>query len=402
MARGPQKPDAVGIAPLLVPVAAAAVKALSRKRRPVAPPPPPPPPQPPPAPGLIESLTSFFSFGDVEKPKRSKKPKRSERSEIHSRAERSAVEGPEGVERTQKLLENGVGGLAFRAQAPPGSGRLVRLPFYPASPRDAISATFLNFPVPGVRILVDSGIEDSGDDPIANLVFQEVPALGITVGNLSKQVPLEVPQMEYGTYRILGLQTHEWGIYFIDNPDTTLIPLAPFWNPLLAFPTVTVGNLRLQNGRSLFLAGQNQQMAASTFAILPYDSSNGSGVIFTVAGISSAPAKRSVWERRKSRFFSGLRDNPVVERNTNVAMFAQALLNPIPAIPFPGRLCVPFSANLVAEILEDEVYGNPIVPSASARAGAQTKLSLKPGPPSSDLTPSLLLQSTRYIPPERR
>jgi hypothetical protein len=294
---------------------------------------------------------------------------------------------PIDKEQIDRYLANGTGGLGFRASSPAGSGRLCRMQFYPTQPKDAVSAVFST--VLGFRILIASGIDEPGDDPIINLAIQGLnAAFPLPPSFLSPLIPLAVPQIDYGVYRVLGLQTHEWGVSFEASLGLTALN-----GTLTTQPVVTVSALQTQNGRKL-LVTDTQGLPASTFAILPYNGDLGS-----ISGALVAPVKASIWQQRRSRFFSGLRDNPVIEQTNAVTMFAQAMVDAIPDMSFPNRMVIPFAANLVVEMLEDDVYGNPIVPSASARAGAQTKLSLRPIGRDRENRSEILVTSPRYIPP---
>jgi hypothetical protein len=262
--------------------------------------------------------------------------------------------------------------------------------FYPTQPKDAVSAVFST--ALGFRILIASGIDEPGDDPIINLAIQGLSAaFPLPPSFLSPLIPLVVPQIDYGVYRVLGLQTHEWGVSFEASLGASALN-----GSLSVQPVVTVSALQTQNGRKL-LVTDTQGLPASTFAILPYNGDLGS-ISGAFGGLPVSPVKASIWQQRRSRFFSGLRDNPVIEQTNSVTMFAQAMVDAIPDMSFPNRMVIPFAADLVVEMLEDDVYGDPIVPSASARAGAQTKLSLRPIGRDRENRSEILVTSPRYIP----
>jgi hypothetical protein len=85
----------------------------------------------------------------------------------------------------------GVGGLMFQAEGPPGLGRLVRLPFYPTN---ANAGT-----------LTSAGI---GAASTTNPVCIELPAsAGATVS--AGQHIMQTPQISWATLRIVGFETQQ-------------------------------------------------------------------------------------------------------------------------------------------------------------------------------------------------
>jgi len=89
----------------------------------------------------------------------------------------------------------GIGGLQFQAQSPPGLGRLVRLPFYPsvANPgADAFSGT-----VTGGGFGVAS---------TTNPVFIEIPT-PVAAGTSAGAHLLRTPQISWATLRIVGFES---------------------------------------------------------------------------------------------------------------------------------------------------------------------------------------------------
>ena len=83
----------------------------------------------------------------------------------------------------------GVGGLGFQVNSPPGLGRLVRLPFYPdvANARTNTSA--------GMGIL-----------SAVNPVFIEIPAAGGITAGLHV---IQTPQVSWATLRIVGFECNQ-------------------------------------------------------------------------------------------------------------------------------------------------------------------------------------------------
>jgi hypothetical protein len=243
-------------------------------------------------------------------------------------------------EKINQALVSGVGGLEFKAQSPPGAGRLVRVPFYAAAAAN--------------QWVGANGIEEPGDCPVTSLT--------LTAGQRLQEISLTTRVLDYGMYRILGVQTN-WE----RNPMVTGDLGAGF---TLGNMAVSIRNLEVYNGAELFVTEDNQCLPAATFAI--FKSSSEGGTVGGGGGVFAQVPSRT-YRRRYSRFFSGLRDNPVVGSSSQVSITVQYwMANPMPV---GSSVTLPFSCNLVAEMVEDRVFGNPVVPSASARKGAQVKAS---------------------------
>lgn len=250
-------------------------------------------------------------------------------------------------QKADQAMVSGLGGIGFRALAPPGSGRLVRIPFYPLNPLQSWTGV--------------SGIDTAGDDPVLQLT---IPA-GST---RSSKLTMLTYQFDYGAYKLLGLQTNFQGSY-----DTGMLvvqaPPAPAPGTAPLGVAISLGNLSLYNGQTLFV--QLEDMDASSFQLLPdYQSS----FITTVAGaVGSQRENPYNYLARRSRFFPGMRDYPVVFGTANVTVQVSAFI----ANPSSVAMIIPFTCYVVADLVEDYVYGDPVVGSAPARAGANVKLGAK-------------------------
>jgi len=105
-----------------------------------------------------------------------------------------------------RARRSGMGGMRFDVLSPPGPGRLVRIPFYPVNNADSwVGANGIDFP---------------GDDPVLNLVIPQ----GQT---WARPLMMETEQFDYGSYRILGLQTNEQWTYKTIG-DAVAGPQIPF------------------------------------------------------------------------------------------------------------------------------------------------------------------------------
>jgi len=115
----------------------------------------------------------------------------------------------------------GVGGLSFQAMSPPGLGRLLRLPFYPAT--------------------AHTGSTTQGGDNAAsttNPVMIENPALlagGANQASNTNHV-LTTPQISWATLRLVGFETQSKTFKGISNPG----------------PCMAVADLQIGGGANLF------------------------------------------------------------------------------------------------------------------------------------------------------
>ena len=245
-----------------------------------------------------------------------------------------------------RALVSGLGGLRFRALSPPGSGRLVRIPFYPVNPAQAWTG--------------GNGVETVGDDPICNIV--------ISAGQTkSERYTMLTYQFDYGAYKLVGLQTNFQGSY---NTGEEL-PCNGAVTPPGSSPqgvAISVGNLSLYNGQTLFL--QLEDMDAQTFAVLPdYEA------FYLTSGGAVGSQRENPYNyiARRSRFFPGLRDYPVVFGTANITLEVSAFIANSTLLDVE----IPFTCYAVAELVEDYVFGDIVNPSPAGRAGANVKLGAK-------------------------
>jgi len=259
--------------------------------------------------------------------------------------------------RTNLAAVAGKGTLSFRVSSPPGPGRLVRLPFYPQNVANAWSP----------------GIDRPGDSPILALRFG---AGDSAIGPFWMQTP----QLSYGVYRIVGLQTNR-GINYINA-----FGLDPPWqNKIVA---VSLSDLFVYNGQALFM--QSDQIDADTFSVL---ASERDAVRTNASTLRESPYN---YNHRRQRFFVGLRDYPVVNENARAQIAVWAFTSAVALGVIGTAIQIPFSCNLVIEILSDRVYGNPRNPGPYARSGAVTKAGALDFGVSSMGRPQLQVVSSRY------
>lgn len=115
----------------------------------------------------------------------------------------------------------GIGGLMFQAQSPPGLGRLLRLPFYPVDANAfAITAGGLNQP--------------SSTNPVVILDPSQNGALpNQTSGTAFRML---TPQISWATLRVVGFESAQRQAKAISNPG----------------PSLLVQNLKIGGGANLF------------------------------------------------------------------------------------------------------------------------------------------------------
>lgn len=118
----------------------------------------------------------------------------------------------------------GIGGLQFQAQSPPGIGRLVRLPFYPSEANPGADAT--------------SGTLTAGGFGVAsftNPVFVDIPT-PTGVGTTAGSHLLRTPQISWATLRIVGFESQQRKFKGISQTG----------------PVMLVSDLKIGGGANLF------------------------------------------------------------------------------------------------------------------------------------------------------
>jgi len=211
-------------------------------------------------------------------------------------------------------LSDGIGGLKFVATAPPGVGRLVRIPFYLETATASFQAV-----TPGAAIGANSG---------ASTTSPVISGISETANLQTDTATLKTPQISWATLRIVGFECS------INNANV----------PVAVQPEVMFSDLKIGGGANLFV---HEDFASSRIYLAGQDS------------------------------FSGLRDYPLLKSpnvaEVQVSMFSQgaALANPAVAVA-DNAGGVLFTCNLVCEILQDDNYGSHI-PGPYARKGAMVR-----------------------------
>lgn len=237
---------------------------------------------------------------------------------------------------------DGVGGLHFQAQSPPGQGRLLRIPFILRS-FDANQAPDISIPVPGDGPPLPTGpklITDAGFNvPAINnaTVIATIPTL-TGVFNLHAMF-FETQVLEWVKYRTVGFQaTSTPAPQYTPTPGVPLpVPVPPFPPD---FPTATYSFIP---SPVPFLLVRNLNMG-------------GSANLFAHNGFVDA-----AYYDCHLPYFTGLRDYPVVDRTNRMLVEA--------AVSGAQASSLTFALWVVGEVLTDTFYADP-TPGPYAQEGA--------------------------------
>lgn len=220
-----------------------------------------------------------------------------------------------------RALADGVGGLQFQAQSPPGLGRLIRIPFY----MDQANFAGFHSLTPALAIPAGGLSATTSDASTTHpIIGFRAPnnAAAATVVFASAEPSLHTPQISWATLRIVGFEATVYRqINLVRDP----------------YPGLAFRDLKVGGGATLFV---HEDYGPSDIYLMGQDS------------------------------FAGLRDYPVL-KSPNVAEVicqysgtATTLAGPVQVI-----LQSMYSANLVCEVLLDDNYGAHI-PGPYARSGA--------------------------------
>ena len=293
-------------------------------------------------------------------------------ADVLAQAGFGATESPRGRPfpmSTEKAAVTGIGGLQFDTQSPPGPARLTRLPMYPVNDADAMSGA--------------TGLLAAGDDPMLLMqLTQNAAAAGFVLGS---EYQLTTRTLQYGTYRVLGIQCSFQENYVPKDPNAAF---AVSTAPVLGVG-LSVRSLEIYNGAELLLPLND--LAADSFVLLRPQ--GGSAQCQAPGAYFYHVQAPYGWTYRQGALFMGLRTYPVVDSDSTLQMTVQAYAMPVaPGFVVPVPICV----NLVCEILTDKVYGDPISPSPAARAGALVQLSAAPTATSVPGQQMIHIQTSRW------
>jgi hypothetical protein len=241
-------------------------------------------------------------------------------------------------------LAQGAGGLTFRTFAPPGPGRLIKLPLYPVTAQSWST----------------TGIMEPGDDPILRAT------IAIGAQNAGPYL-LRTRPVDWGRYRVVGVQTQDQGFMLLGNAYTGNLTN-------LSQALFSLANLKVYNTNTLFV--QDQEIAAYDFGIFPTEQNvfnlcENNGVVPGGALVPMAAAFGWLTtQRRNYCYYASLRDYPVVTENATVSIEVRVFTNDIVA---NAAVVMPFMVSLVVEVVEDVLFGDPVHTGPEARAGATVK-----------------------------
>ena len=208
-------------------------------------------------------------------------------------------------------LSDGIGGLKFVATAPPGVGRLVRIPFY-------LETATVSFQA------IAPGANAGG----ASTTSPVISAISEAAGAQSDTATMRTPQISWATLRIVGFECA------INSAEV----------PLAVTPEVLFSDLKIGGGANLFV---HEDFASSRIYLSGQDSFSG------------------------LRDYPLLKSPNVAEVQVSLFSVGAALNNPAAAATDTAS-GVLFTCNLVCEILQDDNYGSHI-PGPYARKGAMVR-----------------------------
>jgi len=290
---------------------------------------------------------------------------------------KGAVLEPAPPVQVNHALVTGIGGQQFVARAPM---REVCVSFYPSRPADSYAGA--------------NGILVPGDDPV---LLMSLRAGQNTNFLASTDFEISTELFDYGKYRVVGLMSHPQGSYQV-RTAAGLIRSTSQVNGV----GISIRSIQVYNGEELLLPLGD--LDVDNFNIFPRtDAYPGISSTSLSAFAQQAPYN----ERRSDRFFVGLRTNPVIEGTARlraiVRCFVYSTSNNPGVVPtgmlLGDTLEVPVSFSLLGQMLEDKVFGDPLVPGPASRPGAQVQLGLREIGTDAQGVQQLQLRNVRYTAP---
>jgi hypothetical protein len=217
-------------------------------------------------------------------------------------------------QKINRQMVDGVGGLEFTAQSPPGVGRLIRIPFY------ELTAT-------------------PGFDALTGQAVALIPAALGTASAVSPAIRISAPGIGFSTTQIALLQTPQisWATLRIVGFEVNINEPLNYGTPAME---VCFSDLKVGGGATLFV---HEDFAPGSIYLMGQDS------------------------------FAGLRDYPLLKSPNRAEVAVQGIGFSAGLIAGEGASApLIFSNNLVCEILVDDNYGAHI-PGAYARPGAMVR-----------------------------
>jgi hypothetical protein len=148
---------------------------------------------------------------------------------------------------------------------------------------------------------------------------------------------------------------------------------------------ITIRELTVYNGDNILVVEDSESVGANDFNIL--DRPETFQYTYGFGGFGITPQGQPAvtlqgFKNEHDYKFIGFRDQPIVETNSQVFVKVEAFINAILAFvgpypvgpPLPKIPPIPFSMNLVVDMLDDSIFGDPLVPSPASRSAANIKL----------------------------
>jgi hypothetical protein len=151
---------------------------------------------------------------------------------------------------------------------------------------------------------------------------------------------------------------------------------------------LSIRELTVYNGDNILIVEDSESVPVESFNVLnrpetfQYDYRFG-GVPIVPTGQPAATL--SNFKNNSGYKFIGLRDQPIVDPNTQVFVKVEGFIADQPGYngaypadtPLPKIPPVSLSINLVVDLLEDKIFGDPAIPSPASRPGANIKLGVE-------------------------
>ena len=151
---------------------------------------------------------------------------------------------------------------------------------------------------------------------------------------------------------------------------------------------LSIRELTVYNGDNILIVEDSESVPVESFNVLnrpetfQYDYRFG-GVPIVPTGQPAATL--SNFKNNSGYKFIGLRDQPIVDPNTQVFVKVEGFIADQPGYngaypadtPLPKIPPVSLSINLVVDLLEDKIFGDPVIPSPASRPGANIKLGVE-------------------------
>ena len=148
---------------------------------------------------------------------------------------------------------------------------------------------------------------------------------------------------------------------------------------------LSIRELTVYNGDNILIVEDSESVPVESFNVLTRPETF--QYEYTYGGVPIIPtgqpaATLANFKKNTGYKFIGLRDQPIVDTNTQVFVKVEGFIANQPTYnggypantPLPKIPPISLSINLVVDLLEDKIFGDPAVPSPASRPGANIKL----------------------------